>query len=298
MSQASSPSALRPYGLKRVCRVWKVPRSTVYARRSGAASAAPRRKPGPVGAGTDAEIVEHIRAVLAKTPWVEEGHRKAWARLRSERKVRTSTRRVLRLMREAGLQAPVGVRHDHGPKAHDRSIIPPRPNELWGTDGTGTLTREGQATIFFLIDHCTAECLGIHAAIRGTRFEALEPLRQAVRFRFGNFEGGVGDGIGLRHDHGSQFTSHAYQEEVRFLGIRSTPAFVREPQGNGCAERFVRTLKEQLLWLRRFETVAELLAALHEFRDRYNREWLIARHGYVSPSEQFRRLTAPHEVAA
>jgi len=30
---------------------------------------------------------------------------------------------------------------------------------------------------------------------------------------------------------------------------------VREPEGNGCAERFIRTLKENLLWVRRFETV-------------------------------------------
>jgi putative transposase len=34
------------------------------------------------------------------------------------------------------------------------------------------------------------------------------------------------------------------------LGITSSPAFVREPEGNGCAERFIRTLKENLKWLR------------------------------------------------
>jgi putative transposase len=295
MSQANSPSAKRRYGLERVCRVWQLARSTVYARRGAKTS---RHRPGPVGACTDAELVEHLRAVLSGTPWVEEGYRKAWARLRRDRGVRTAPRRVLRVMREAGLQAPVGTRHARGPETHDRSITPARPDVLWGTDATGTLTAQGQATIFLLIDHCTAECLGIHAALRGTRFEALEPLRQAVRARFGKFEADVGTGIGLRHDHGSQFLSHAYQQEVRFLGLRSTPAFVAEPQGNGCAERFIRTLKQQLLWLRRFETVEALEAALHEFKDRYNREWLIARHGYVSPSEQHRRLTAPQESAA
>jgi hypothetical protein len=40
---------------------------------------------------------------------------------------------------------------------------------------------------------------------------------------------------------------------------------VREPEGNGCAERFIRTLKEYLLWVRSFATVAELAAALGEF---------------------------------
>jgi putative transposase len=39
---------------------------------------------------------------------------------------------------------------------------------------------------------------------------------------------------------------------------------------NGCIERFFRTLKEQLLWVRAFRNVSELREALTEFRDRYN----------------------------
>ena len=58
-------------------------------------------------------------------------------------------------------------------------------------------------------------------------------------------------GLQLRHDHGSQFMSDDFQNEIRFLGIESSPAFVREPEGNGCIERFFKTLKEQLLWVRR-----------------------------------------------
>ena len=40
---------------------------------------------------------------------------------------------------------------------------------------------DGQVTIFVAIDHCTAECVGLHAAKYGTRFETLEPVRQGVR---------------------------------------------------------------------------------------------------------------------
>lgn len=104
-------------------------------------------------------------------------------------------------------------------------------------------------------------------------------------------------GLKLRYNHGSQFMSDPYQEEVRFLGIEPSPAFVREPEGNGCAERFVRTLKEQLLWLRMFET-AEGLLALQEFKNRYNREWLIARNGYLTPNQARRSLLPRPEVAA
>jgi hypothetical protein len=74
------------------------------------------------------------------------------------------------------------------------------------------------------------------------------------------------------------------QAELRFLGIASSPAFVREPEGSGCAERLIRTLKEQLLWIERFETVEALRLALLAFRDRYNAEWLVERHDHQTPA--------------
>ena len=76
-----------------------------------------------------------------------------------------------------------------------------------------------------------------------------------------------------------------FQKELRFLGIASSPAFVREPEGNGCAERFIRTLKENLPWLRRFGTVEELRLALQGFRETYNRTWIIERHGHRTPAQ-------------
>ena len=144
---------------------------------------------------------------------------------------------------------------------------------------------QGVACIFFAIDHCSLELVGIHAAKRGTRFEALEPLRQGVQSNFGGFSKKIAQGLAIRHDHGSQFMSNTYQEELRFLGIRSTPAFVREPQGNGIAERFVRTLKENLLWIKTFNTIDELQVALSQFKEDYNTRWMIGRHGYKTPAQ-------------
>jgi hypothetical protein len=60
---------------------------------------------------------------------------------------------------------------------------------------------------------------------------------------------------------------------------------VREPQGNGGAERFMRTLKENVLWLGTFETVEELRLALLECKDSYNATWRIGRHGDQTPSQ-------------
>ena len=74
-------------------------------------------------------------------------------------------------------------------------------------------------------------------------------------------------------------------------------AFVRQPEGNGCIERFFRTLKEQLLWVRHFRDLDELQQALREFRDLYNREWLIERLNFQSPRQARERFLALQQAA-
>ena len=85
--------------------------------------------------------------------------------------------------------------------------------------------------------------------------------------------------------------------EIAFLGIESSPAFVREPEGNGCIERFFRTLKEQLLWVKDFTTLEELAGALEEFRQRYNDHWLVERLSFKSPRQARQRLLALEAAA-
>ncbi|MGQ9920842.1 MAG: hypothetical protein ACUVRZ_05875 [Desulfobacca sp.] len=142
----------------------------------------------------------------------------------------------------------------------------------------------GQVAILFAVDHCSLECVGIHAAKRGTRFEALEPLRQGVREYFGGFAPQAADGLALRHDHGSQYRSHDFPEEIAFLGIVSSPASVRTPEGNGAAH-FVRMLKENLLWVQDFSKVEELRLALLDSKRTYNRNRITQRHGYKTPAQ-------------
>ena len=84
-------------------------------------------------------------------------------------------------------------------------------------------------------------------------------------------------GLTIRHDHGSQYMSDDFQAELRFLGIVSSPAFVRQPEGDGCIEGFFRTLKEQLLWLQHLRDVDDLQQALRAFKETYNQQWLIER---------------------
>ena len=147
---------------------------------------------------------------------------------------------------------------------------------MWGTDMTTTVTtEEGMASEFVAVDHCSVDCVGIHAAKSGNRFEALEPIRQGVaeRFQFG-LEADVAEALKVRHDHGPAYLSDDFQREIAYLGMTSSPSFVRAPEGNGYCEWFIRILKENLLWVRSFATVEELRWALLEFKNLYNHHWI------------------------
>jgi putative transposase len=297
MSRTTSPSTNRPYGVVRVATVWNLARSSFYAARQRGQHPREPQKRGPK-VRSDEELVAEIRELLAQPVFIGEGYRKIWARLRFKG-VRTSKDRVLRLLREHQLLSPLRQPRPTPTNPHEGTIVTPAPDQMWGTDATATFTEaEGSVTIFAGVDHCTAECVGIHAVKKANRFEALEPVRQGVKEHFGGFSAGAADGLKLRHDHGSVYMSDDFQNEIQFLGIEPSPAFVRQPEGNGCIERFFRTLKEQLLWVRRFRDLEELRTALIEFRDRYNHHWIVERLGYRTPAQARTDFQVEMEVAA
>jgi len=304
MSRTVSASSNKAYGVARVVVIWDLPRSSFYAARHRERNPREPRKRGPKVL-SDAELLSAIRAVLDEAVFTGEGYRKVWARLR-HKGIRTAKERVNRIMRENQLLSPHRQPLPVTSHPHEGVIVTSQPDQMWGTDATATFTAsEGAVTIFAAIDRCTAECVGIHAVKKASRFEALEPVRQGVRERFRTFSPCSAAGLRLRHDHGSVYmsddfmsVSDDFQNEIRFLGIESSPAFVRQPEGNGCIERFFRTLKEQLLWIRDFRDIEELHAALIEFRDRYNRHWILGRLGYCTPFQTRRDFDLALPTAA
>jgi putative transposase len=233
-------SAELPAPLLTVCRVAGVSRSAAHEqrrrRRVSAEELPARRRPGPVGALPDAELLAEIRRDLEASPFVGEGHRKVWARLRRQR-IRTSRKRVLRLTREAGLLAPTPQVRKRAQRLHEGTITVEVPDTLWATDATEAWTRgEGRCAVFVLVDHVSNE-VWYDAARRIDRFAAADLLREVCAERFGSVEQAVAAGLALRYDGGSCFRSDHYQAEIDHLGIARSPAFHYEPETNGCAEK-------------------------------------------------------------
>lgn len=287
MAKATSPASGQPYGIRRVCQAWGVPRSSFYAAQGpvpdSAIPAPPRTRRGPKPAVLDEALLAAIRRDLQRSPWTGEGHRKVWARLRVRDAIRVSAKRVLRLMREHSLLSP------HRPRRkpddpHQRRIITDAPNLMWAIDATQVTTvQHGKVWIFGVAEHWNAELLGWHVTKSGTRFEATQALAMAVRQQFGHLSAGAARGLALRHDHGSNFMADHFQKQARFWGISPSYAFVREPETNGVIERFFRTMKEQAIQGRVFQNIDEVRGAIRDFAGRYNAEWLIEKNSYLSP---------------
>jgi hypothetical protein len=186
MSRTVSPSSNQPYGVARVTAVWSLARSSFYAARQREQHPRKPENRGPK-VRSDEELVAEIRGLLAQPIFMGEGYRKIWARLRFKG-VRTSKDRVLRLLREHQLLSPSRQPEPAPGNPHEGTIVAAAPDQMWGTDATATFTdAEGNVTVFAAIDHCTADCVGIYAVKKATRFEALEPIRQGVREYFGAF---------------------------------------------------------------------------------------------------------------
>lgn len=297
MSHEISPSTKRNYGLKRVCQAWQVSRSTVYEYRKRLALPVFKRRPGPKPMISDSEVLTLVRKDLEDSPFHGEGHRKVHARLRRKKGVKVGRERIRKVMRNNGLLSPYRspVREK---KAHDGRITTDEPNVMWGTDAVKIFTSEdGWVWFFGIIEHWNAECIGWHIAKKGDRFAALEPLKMALQAQHGSINQGIGLGLSLRSDHGSQYRSDHFIQQVKYWGITPSFGFVREPETNGVIERFNRTLKEQVIHGRLYKTIGELQAAIARFIETYNEHWLLEKLNYRSPREARRSLEGKTHVA-
>jgi putative transposase len=270
-----------------VCRVLGAPRSTLYARRR---VGGPPGRPGPMPPIGDQELVRLIRRVLADS------------RFAGEATARSAPVWVASMACGSAASGCCGcsAARAAGPTtspwtapaaAHDGTSIPDRPNVCWGTDATMAWTRtDGWVWGFAVVDHSTAEAWAQVAKI-GDRFAALEPVYDAVIDRWGRLDADVARGVQLRHDWGPQYRSGYFLGSIAWLGIADDAAFLGEPETNGCAERWIRTLKDQCLWAELHDGVDQLRQAVAGFVHTDNTQWLIGRHGHRTPKEAYQDAT-------
>jgi putative transposase len=261
ISRAAYYEALKPAAPERAGNVVKLPTAPRY---------------------TTAEVVlSKIREVIGREGSEAWGVRKVWATLRREG-LRVSRKRVWALMRAHGLV----MARDREPGETTRGhVAVPEPNRRIATDLTTTWTkRDGVVAIVPTIDCGCRSMLGMVVTKDQHGPAVLESVRQALRTAFGS-PAHVPDGVELRTDHGPQYTGADCAQLVDEWGLDHTYAPVGRPTGNAVAERVIRTLKEEVVWLRDWESIDELRAAVLAWMKRYNEQRPHQALGWKTPDE-------------
>jgi transposase InsO family protein len=214
------------------------------------------------------------------------GYRRIWAYLTFVERRVINKKRVYRLLGENGLL----VKGDEKLKAKRTSRQPkPRPdkpNSWWGVDMTKVLTDEAWAYVVVVNDWFTKKILGAFVADRSRACDWLKAIDRALNRQFPrgiretpNLE------LNLMSDNGSQPTSLTFMYECRTLGIKQAFTAYANPKGNADTERLIRTVKEELIWLREWSTVEELAIEVEKFVEYFNANYLHSALEYKTPNE-------------
>jgi putative transposase len=266
-----------------LCRAAGVSRSGYYAWRD--------RRPS-ARAQADERLTARIRQVHAASRGTY-GSPRVQAELRTTGEA-CGRRRVARLMRRAGLR---GV---HGQRRRVRTTVPDRQatpapdrvarafapaaigaiNRVWLADISYVPTGEGWLYLAVVLDAYSRKVVGWAMADHLRTELVADALAMAVRARR------PAPGLIHHSDHGCQYTSLAFGQQLRAAGIVPSMGSVGDCYDNAVVESFFSTLKVELLGRRPWPTrVAARLATFEFIEVWYNRRRRHSTLGYRTPSE-------------
>ena len=161
-----------------------------------------------------------------------------------------------------------------------RDFSASRPNEVWLTDITEHPTREGKLYCCGVLDMYSRKIVGWAIGRRCTS----DLVNTALMNASGRLDG---DGYTVIHsDHGSQFTSWAFSEKVRQLGLLSSMGTVGDAYDNAPMESFWGSLQVELLNRQTWHTFVELSSAIADYIENfYNTNRRHSSIGYLTPHE-------------
>jgi len=243
-------------------------------------------------------VVERIKEIKAEHPFW--GYRRTWAHLKYVDTMDINKKRVLRLMQKHDLLVKPDKRLRAVRTPGKSKPRPDRPNQWWGIDMTKVMVNGfGWMYIVVVLDWYTKKIVGYYAGMQCRGKHWLEALDAAVNRQFPN--GVRGKQLFLMSDNGSQPTSVGFMKACRELDINQAFTSYNNPRGNADTERIFRTMKEELLWLRDWDSPFELGDALTNWIERYNRSYLHSSLRYKTPmqfEEEYQNSRITHLVVA
>jgi putative transposase len=255
-------------------------RATHYRHRTGAP------QPDP-----DTQLRDHIQRIALDWPCY--GYRRISAELHRQG-ITSNHKRVLRLMREDNLLCLRKRRFiSTTDSKHGLSIYPnlvpeltlSSINQLWVADITYIRLLREFVYLAVILDAYSRRCIGWALEPFLEAELAVEALRMALARRE------VKPGLVHHSDRGVQYASSVYTDLLKEQGIRVSMSRCGNPYDNAQAERFMRTLKYEEVYLFEYETMAEARARISQFLEEvYNQKRLHSAIGYVPPAEYEQQL--------
>ena len=256
------------YAIERICAVLDCPRSTYYYQTCP---------------DDEVALVESVEQLLLRKPFF--GYRRIAAQLRREGRT-VNAKVVRRILKELGRERTVGqvrIRTTDSSHPHWRypnlvqGVQPKRPNQVWVADVT--YIRLGSNFIFLavILDAYSRAVRGWALRRDLTKELTLSALRMALQ-----------QGIPYLHhsDQGVQYTAFDYTDLLLQNRVRISMADTGEPTQNGMAERFMRTIKEELVDYADWRTFDEAHAQIHHWLEvEYNVHRIHSALDYATPAE-------------
>ncbi len=230
----------------------------------------------------DRELIEKIKEIKAEHPFW--GYRRvtAWLKLRGHLKVNHKS--IHRLMKEGLLLATQTV---HKAKRISNRGKPraDRLRQYWGIDMIKFMISSiGWAYLVIVLDWYTKKIVGWKLGLRSRAVEWKEALEMGVNREFP--EGVRGSGQKLISDNGCQPTSTSFMRDMATLGIEQIFTSYDNPKGNADTERIMRTIKEEKIWLNKFDSFEDAKDKIgHWIEEDYNKLYVHSTLNYMSPVE-------------
>ncbi len=257
--------------ITKLCAWLGIPRSTAYYQ--------PRqRQDRPLRA----DLVARIKALIERFPTF--GVRRVWAWLKYRQRLVINRKTVHRIMKARGW----GVyrrRSGKRPRVKAMRSVASHPDERWATDlALVDCGVDGWCVFAPVLDCCTRECLGWSLELTGRATTAERALEEALLTRFATLHGAP-QGMALRHDNGLVFGSRQYRALVADYGLTQEYTTPYTPEQNGLCERFIKSFKEELCWIRNFRTIAHARLAVAAWIKHYNSERPHQSLAYQTPTQ-------------